>query len=93
MGDFDAWIGRERKDQDRLTPQRALQWCSTFDLDPPGEASAGSAPSTSADASSAERLDEWVTDRVDQRITKAINVQPRIEVVAQRIQTLQAAQD
>ena len=37
MGDFDAWIGRERKDQDRLTPARALQWCSTFDLDPPGD--------------------------------------------------------
>ncbi|MEM9085629.1 MAG: MaoC family dehydratase N-terminal domain-containing protein [Pseudomonadota bacterium] len=37
MGAFDAWIGRERKDQDRLTPARALQWCSTFDLAPPSD--------------------------------------------------------
>ncbi|MEM6856960.1 MAG: hypothetical protein AAF559_03740 [Pseudomonadota bacterium] len=37
MSEFDAWIGRESKDQDRLTPARALQWCAAFDLEAPGD--------------------------------------------------------
>jgi 3-methylfumaryl-CoA hydratase len=28
---FDAWIGREQSSRDRLTPERAFQWCATFD--------------------------------------------------------------
>ncbi len=34
---FDAWIGREQVGRDRLTPQHAFQWCSTFDLEWPGD--------------------------------------------------------
>jgi 3-methylfumaryl-CoA hydratase len=33
---FDAWIGREQTGRDRLAPQHAFQWCSTFDLEWPG---------------------------------------------------------
>ena len=32
---YDAWIGRELKSHDTLTPQVATQWCSTFDLPVP----------------------------------------------------------
>ncbi|MEM1051991.1 MAG: MaoC family dehydratase N-terminal domain-containing protein [Pseudomonadota bacterium] len=32
---FDAWIGREIKSHDTLTPQMATQWCATFDLEVP----------------------------------------------------------
>ena len=35
MSDFDAWIGREQTNRDRLTPERAFQWCATFDLPRP----------------------------------------------------------
>ena len=38
MGEWDAWIGREAKARDTLTPQHAFQWCSTFDLEWPGKA-------------------------------------------------------
>lgn len=34
---FEAWIGREQAGRDRLTPQHAFQWCSTFDLEWPGD--------------------------------------------------------
>lgn len=34
---FEAWIGREQVGRDRLTPQHAFQWCSTFDLEWPGD--------------------------------------------------------
>jgi 3-methylfumaryl-CoA hydratase len=34
---FEAWIGREQSGRDRLTPQHAFQWCSTFDLEWPGD--------------------------------------------------------
>ena len=37
MSDFSAWIGREQVGRDRLTPQHAFQWCSTFDLEWPGD--------------------------------------------------------
>ena len=37
MSDFAAWIGREQTGRDRLTPQHAFQWCSTFDLEWPGD--------------------------------------------------------
>ncbi|WP_301750811.1 MaoC family dehydratase N-terminal domain-containing protein [uncultured Erythrobacter sp.] len=37
MTDFAAWIGREQIGRDRLTSQHALQWCSTFDLEWPGD--------------------------------------------------------
>ncbi len=36
MGEFEAWIGREQSGRDRLTPRHAFQWCSTFDLEWPG---------------------------------------------------------
>lgn len=32
---YDAWIGRELKSHDTLTPQVATQWCATFDLPVP----------------------------------------------------------
>ncbi|MGB3470188.1 MAG: MaoC family dehydratase N-terminal domain-containing protein [Erythrobacter sp.] len=35
MTDFAAWIGRELATRDRLTPERAFQWCATFDLPRP----------------------------------------------------------
>jgi 3-methylfumaryl-CoA hydratase len=34
---FEAWIGREQVGRDRLTSQHAFQWCSTFDLEWPGD--------------------------------------------------------
>lgn len=34
---FEAWVGREQAGRDRLTPQHAFQWCSTFDLEWPGD--------------------------------------------------------
>ena len=37
MTDFAAWIGREQVGRDRLTSQHAFQWCSTFDLEWPGD--------------------------------------------------------
>jgi 3-methylfumaryl-CoA hydratase len=37
VSDFAAWIGREQTGRDRLTPQHAFQWCSTFDLEWPGD--------------------------------------------------------
>jgi 3-methylfumaryl-CoA hydratase len=37
MTDFAAWIGREQIGRDRLTSQHAFQWCSTFDLEWPGD--------------------------------------------------------
>jgi 3-methylfumaryl-CoA hydratase len=37
MSDFAAWIGREQVGRDRLTSQHAFQWCSTFDLEWPGD--------------------------------------------------------
>ena len=37
MSTFDAWIGREGNGRDTLTPQHAFQWCSTFDLEWPGD--------------------------------------------------------
>jgi 3-methylfumaryl-CoA hydratase len=37
MSDFAAWIGREQTGRDRLTPQHAFKWCSTFDLEWPGD--------------------------------------------------------
>ena len=35
MVGFDAWIGREQTSRDRLTPERAFQWCATFDQPKP----------------------------------------------------------
>ena len=35
MSAFEAWIGREQKANDVLTPQHAAQWCATFDLPAP----------------------------------------------------------
>ncbi|MEO0511289.1 MAG: YhjD/YihY/BrkB family envelope integrity protein [Planctomycetota bacterium] len=52
--------------QPAVTPTDTENASRGSDLDPPGQASAESAPAAVADASSAERLDEWVTDRVDQ---------------------------
>ncbi|MBD2843019.1 FAS1-like dehydratase domain-containing protein [Erythrobacter rubeus] len=37
MNDFEAWIGREQSDRDRLTPEHAFRWCATFDLERPGD--------------------------------------------------------
>ena len=37
MTDFAGWIEREQIGRDRLTPQHAFQWCSTFDLEWPGD--------------------------------------------------------
>ncbi|WP_379548417.1 MaoC family dehydratase N-terminal domain-containing protein [Qipengyuania sp. DSG2-2] len=37
MAGWDAWIGREQSGRDTLTPQHAFQWCSTFDLEWPGD--------------------------------------------------------
>lgn len=34
---FAGWVGREQVGRDRLTPQHAFQWCSTFDLEWPGD--------------------------------------------------------
>lgn len=35
MSDWDAWIGREQHQSDRLDQARARRWCATFDLLPP----------------------------------------------------------
>ncbi len=35
MSEWDAWIGREHKSADTLTPQTAIRWCGTFDLKVP----------------------------------------------------------
>ncbi|MDJ0978288.1 MAG: MaoC/PaaZ C-terminal domain-containing protein [Erythrobacter sp.] len=37
MSHFNAWIGREQASRDRLTPERAFQWCATFDLPRPSD--------------------------------------------------------
>ncbi len=37
MSEWDAWIGREANSRDTLVPQHAFQWCSTFDLEWPGD--------------------------------------------------------
>ncbi|MEM1196043.1 MAG: MaoC family dehydratase N-terminal domain-containing protein [Pseudomonadota bacterium] len=37
MSEFNAWIGREQSSRDRLTPERAFQWCASFDLPPPAD--------------------------------------------------------
>ena len=38
MPDFKPWIGREQTSRDRLTPERAFQWCATFDQPKPRDA-------------------------------------------------------
>lgn len=37
MTRYEAWIGRELAGRDRLTPERAFQWCATFDLPRPAD--------------------------------------------------------
>lgn len=37
MGDWSDWVGREQSGRDLLTPQHAFQWCSTFNLEWPGD--------------------------------------------------------
>ncbi|WP_435419311.1 MaoC family dehydratase N-terminal domain-containing protein [Parerythrobacter aurantius] len=37
MGQWDAWIGRKQVATDQLTPSHGFQWCSTFDLEWPGD--------------------------------------------------------
>lgn len=34
---YERWIGRELATRDRLTPERAFQWCATFDLPRPAD--------------------------------------------------------
>ena len=38
MGEWDAWIGREVRQADRLDAALARRWCATFDLPAPGTA-------------------------------------------------------
>lgn len=37
MSQWDSWIGRKQVASDLLTPSHAFRWCSTFDLEWPGD--------------------------------------------------------